>query len=650
MPTAHLPDLTSSGLPPGAVEHELRGRPETEDQMDKNYLLQAVVLLAASAIAAPLARVLNVGSVLGYLAAGVLIGPHVLGLFTDVESILHVAEFGIVFLLFLIGLELRPMRIWTMRRAILGAGGVQVLATGLLLGVAAALLFTTVPVAAVVGMALAMSSTAFVLQVLEERKELGQKHGRLAFSILLFQDLAAIPLIAVVPMLAVRGATDAAQSAIAVATALATVGAVIVGGRFLLSGIYRMVAASGVREAMTATALLTVIGVALIMQMAGLSAALGAFIAGAMLADSEYRHQIEADIQPFEGLLLGLFFTAIGMSLDIGLMLREWQLILGLVVGLVAVKCLVLYLVGRWQGLPPMAARRLAIALAQGGEFAFVILGLVTGAKLLAEGTANLMSVVVTLSMATTPLLLLADDLLRRTGAAAKTPEYDAPPSSEGRIVIAGLGRFGQIVARILRARGIAFTALDISPDQIELVRRFGAEGYYGDASRLDILEAAQTHKARAFVLAIDDVEASLKTAEIVRRHFPHVPIYARARNRSHVHKLMDLGVEEMRRETFLAAIELTRDLLEGLGMRESEARRLTETFAALDRKRLYDDYEHASDAKRLEMHAKRFAEELEELFRSDTEEAQTLAEGRAPQKADVRPKRSDGEKGKARA
>jgi glutathione-regulated potassium-efflux system protein KefB len=596
---------------------------------DKNYLLQAVVLLAASAIAAPIARVLNIGSVIGYLGAGVLIGPHVLGLFTDVESILHVAELGVVLLLFLIGLELRPRRIWTMRRAILGAGGAQVVATGLLLGIVAALLFTTVPVAAIVGTALAMSSTGLVLQLLEERKELTQKHGRLAFSILLFQDLAAIPLIAVVPMLAVRGAMDMRQSALVVATALATVGAVIIGGRLLLNGVYQMVAHSGVREAMTATALMTVIGVAVIMQLAGLSAALGAFIAGAMLADSAYRHQIEADIQPFEGLLLGLFFTAIGMSLDLSLLVREWQLVLELVVGLVAVKILVTYLIGRWLGLATRPARRLAIALAQGGEFAFVILGLVTGARLLAEGTADLIAVVVTLSMATTPLLLLADDLLMPP--AAIVPLYDKPPSSEGRVVIAGLGRFGQIIARILRARGIPFTALDISPEQIELVRRFGAEGYYGDASRLDILEAAQTGKARAFVLAIDDVASSLKTAEIVRQHFPDVPIYARARNRQHVHKLMDLGVEEMRRETFLSAIELTCDLLQGLGTSEREARRLTDTFAALDRKRLYDDYEHASDRQKLELNAKRFAEELEQLFAEDAEQASIADETQPP-------------------
>jgi len=595
--------------------------------MDKTYLLQAVVLLAAAALAAPLARLLNVGSVLGYLASGILIGPHVLGLFADVEAILHVAELGIVLLLFLIGLELRPIRIWTMRRAIFGAGGGQVIGTGILLAVFAAIFIPSVAVAVVVGLALAMSSTAFVLQVLEERKELTQRHGRLAFSILLFQDLAAIPLIALVPLMAIRGAAaDLTQSAIAIAKAFGTIGAVVIGGHFLLTPVYRMVASSGVREAMTAIALLTVLGVAGLMQLAGLSAALGAFIAGVMMADSEYRHQVEADIQPFEGLLLGMFFTAIGMSLDVRLLLDQWPTVLALVVGLVAVKALVLYIVGRWNGLNPRQSRLLAIALSQGGEFAFVILGLATGAHLLSDDRVHLVAVVVTLSMLVTPLLLLVHDFFDRQRAPVAPPEYDNLPSVEGRVVIAGLGRFGQIVARILRARGIPFTALDISPDQIELVRRFGAEGYYGDASRLDILEAAQTGKAKAFVLAIDDMEASLKTAEIVRRYFPHVPIFARARNRQHVHKLMDLGVKEMRRETFLAAIQLSQDLLEGLGVRESEARRMTAAFAELDRRRLYDDYEHASDREKLELNAKRFAEELEQIFHEDSAEAVALA------------------------
>ena len=586
--------------------------------MEHSFLSQSAVLLAAAAVAAPLARRLRIGSVLGYLAAGVAIGPWGLRVFGDVESILAIAELGIVLLLFLIGLELRPARLWTMRRLIFGAGGAQVLISGMFLGAVAMLAGIAPAAALVVGLALAMSSTAFVLQVLEEKKELGAKHGRLAFAILLFQDLAAIPLIALVPIIAAKGKTSAADALIAVGIAVVVIAAVILAGRFVLNHVYRLVAMSGVREAMTATALLTVIGVALLMQLAGLSAALGAFLAGALLADSEYRHQIEADIQPFEGLLLGLFFTAIGMSLDIGLLQREPLLVLGLVAGLVFAKALVLYAVGRMQGLEPPAALRLGLAVSQGGEFAFVILGLIVGARLLDETGADRIAVVVTLSMVTTPLLLLADDTFRRNRRSTALPVYDTMPQGDGHVVIAGFGRVGQIVARILRARGIAFTALDVSPDQVSLVKRFGSEAYYGDASRLDILEAAQTGKARAFVMAIDDVEASLKTAEVVRKHFPHVPIFARARNRQHVYRLMDLGVTVIRRETFLSAVDLTREVLRGLGTSEPEVRRITDTFVSYDRRRLYDDYRHASDLEKLQTQARERADELEQLLLAD--------------------------------
>lgn len=587
--------------------------------VEYSNLSQAAILLATAAVAAPIARRLRIGTVLGYLAAGVAIGPWGLRLFRDVESILSIAELGIVLLLFLIGLELRPARLWTMRRLIFGAGGVQVAATGLLLGAIAVLAGVPLATALVIGLALAMSSTAFVLQVLEEKKELSARHGRLAFAILLFQDLAAIPLIALVPIIAAKGKTSAADALLGVGMAVGVIAAVILAGRFVINHVYRLVAASGVREAMTASALLTVIGVALLMQAAGLSAALGAFLAGALLADSEYRHQIEADIQPFEGLLLGLFFTAIGMSLDIGLLTREPLLILALVGSLVLVKALILYGIGRWQGLDPASARRLGLAVSQGGEFAFVILGLVVGARLMAEPSADRLAVAVTLSMVTTPLLLLIDDVWRRRRKAA-LPAFDTPPKAEGHVVIAGFGRVGQIVARILRARGVAFTALDSSPDQIEIVKKFGSTAYYGDASRLDILEAAQTGKARAFVLAIDDVDTSLKTAALVRQHFPDVPIYARARNRQHIYRLADLGVKIMRRETFLSSVDLTRDLLRGLGMPEAEVMRVTDAFIAHDRKRLYGDYQHASNEEKMQVLARQSAAELEAILREDPE------------------------------
>lgn len=585
-----------------------------------SVLLQVAVFLAAAAFAAPLGRWLKVGSVIGYLAAGLLIGPYGLGFVYEVyqvDAILHIAELGVVLLLFLIGLELRPARLWAMRRGIFGAGGAQLLGSATLLGCATWLLGLGAVAAGVLGLALAMSSTAFVLQVLEEKKELAHRHGRLAFSILLLQDLAAIPLLAIVPLLAVRQATDPAVAWTGIARAIVVIAGVVVAGRWVLGHLYRLVARSGVREAMTASALLTVVGVALLMQVAGLSAALGAFIAGALLADSEYRHQIEADIAPFEGLLLGLFFTAIGMSLNLALLQRELLAIMGLVGGLLVVKAAVLYAVGRWQGLDAHAARRLALFVSQGGEFAFVVLALAVGATVVGKELADRLAVVVTLSMVATPLLLMADEAWFPKRAAA-LPAFDAPPPAQGHVVIAGFGRVGQIVARLLRAKRIAFTALDINPDQVTLVRRFGNEAYFGDAARLDILEAAKTADATAFVIAIDDVEASLKVAALVRQHFPRVPIYARARNRQHVYRLLDLGVVKLRRETFLSAIELTRDVLGGLGLDQAEIRRLTETFATHDRKRLYDDYALGSDVAKLETRARDAARELEALLIAD--------------------------------
>jgi monovalent cation:proton antiporter-2 (CPA2) family protein len=592
--------------------------------MAGTLLLQAAMLLAAAAIAAPLGRALKMGSVLGYVAAGILIGPYGLGFVYGVheaENILHIAELGVVLLLFLIGLELRPVRLWSMRRSVLGAGSAQVLLSAALIAVAAAFADVTALPAVIIGLALALSSTAFVLHLLEEKKELNQRHGRLAFSILLFQDLAAIPLLAILPLLSTRQPAEPLAAVLGIIKALAVIAAVVVLGRWVLNHLYRLVAASGVREAMTASALLTVVGVALLMETAGLSAALGAFIAGALLADSAYRHQIEADIAPFEQLLLGLFFTAIGMSLNLGLVLRELPLILTLVVGLLVLKSTVLYIVGRWFGLDNRSAVRLGLATSQGGEFAFVIFALAAG-SLIERGLADRMAVVVTLSMVATPFLLLAQGMLM-----PKRPEpvgeREKPPAADSHVVIAGFGRVGQVVGRVLRAKRIPFTALDSSVAQIDFVNQHGNKIYYGDATRLDILEAAQTGKARAFVIAIDDIEASLKIAEIVRRHFPHVPIYARARNRQHVYRLMDLGLTKLRRETYLSSLALTRDVLEGLGLSESEARQTIDTFSEYDRRRLYEGYKHRSDPEKLRARAMQQAEELEQLFAQDEREEQ---------------------------
>ncbi len=585
-------------------------------------LIQVAVFLAAAAIAAPLGRFLRMGAVLGYLAAGIIIGPYVLGplyALNDVDAVLQFGEFGVVMLLFVIGLELRPVRLWALRSAIFGLGTAQLVATSLILAAIGIALGLAPARALFVGLALSLSSTAFALQVLEEKGELTSRHGRLAFSVLLFQDLAAIPLIALVPFFAF-GAAESGMDLRSALFAIATILGVIVVGRFLLSRLYRIVAATGVREAMTASALLTVVGVALVMEAAGLSAALGAFIAGALLADSEYRHQIEADIAPFEGLLLAVFFIAVGMSVDPSVLTARPVELLAIVLGLVVIKAVILFLLGRWWGLDNTAARRLGLVISQGGEFAFVLFGAGALEKVIDQPLANLLTLAVTLSMAATPVLLLIDDAVNRA-LKPPPPDYEMPPDGEKHVIIAGFGRFGQIVARVLRARHIPFTALDSNVAQVDFVKRFGAQIYYGDAGRLDILRAAGTDKARAFVLAIDQVESSLRVAEMVRTHFPDVPIYARARDRTHVHRLMDLGVTVIERETFLAALELTKDLLRGLGLKEPEVRRLTDTFKRLDEKRLYDDYQYYTDLEKVRANALTQATELEELFARDAEE-----------------------------
>jgi transporter, monovalent cation:proton antiporter-2 (CPA2) family len=580
------------------------------------------VFLAAAAIAAPLGRSLRMGAVLGYLAAGVIIGPYVLGplyALDDVSKLLHFGEFGVVMLLFVIGLELRPVRLWAMRSAIFGLGAAQLVITSLVIAAIGIAIGLTAAQALFIGLALSMSSTAFALQVLEEKNELTTRHGRLAFSVLLFQDLAAIPLIALVPLFAL-GHAETTMDFKSAALAILTILGVIVVGRFLLSRLYRFVAATGVREAMTASALLTVVGVALIMEAVGLSAALGSFIAGALLADSEYRHQIEADIAPFEGLLLAVFFIAVGMSIDLSVVVAEPLQLIAIVAVLITLKASILYLLGRWWTLDSAAARRLGLVLSQGGEFAFVLFGAGALQGVIEQSTANLLILAVTFSMAATPLLLLIDDKVEEA-LRPEAPPYDTPAGGEGHVIIAGFGRFGQIVARILRARQIPFTALDSSVEQVDFVRRFGAQIYYGDAGRLDILRAAGADKARAFVLAIDKVDSSLRVAEMVRTRFPDLPIYARARDRTHVHKLMDLGVTIIERETFLAALELTKDLLRGLGLKEAEVRRLVETFKRLDERRLYEDYQYYTDLEKVRANAMSQAKELEELFARDVEE-----------------------------
>jgi glutathione-regulated potassium-efflux system protein KefB len=593
-----------------------------------SYLVIAAVFLGAAIIAVPLSKRLGLGSVLGYLAAGVVIGPSALGLVTNVDDILHFAELGVVLLLFVIGLELQPSRLMTMRKAVFGLGGVQVLATALVLALAGLAFGLAPQQAVVVGLALSLSSTAFALQILAEKRELATAHGRASFAILLFQDLAVIPILALLPLLAPATGIEGGDPVwLAVAKALAVIAAVVVGGRYLLRYVLKAVAWSGVHEVFTAMALFTVIGVALLMDMVGLSMALGAFLAGVLLAESEYRHELEADIEPFKGLLLGLFFMAVGMSVNLGLVVEQPGLIVLLVVGLMAVKSVVLVGLGLAMKKPVATSFKLAVTLSQGGEFAFVIFGVAVGARLLETSIAEILILVVTVSMGVTPLLFLVSERLTARRDAAKPKDYDTAIPVEGAVIIAGFGRFGQVVARTLRARRINFTALDISSAQVDFVKRYGNKIYYGDASRLDLLRAAGAGEAKVFVLAVDDVEASLRTAETVRRHFPELAIYARARNRQHVYELMDLGVEHIVRDTFYSSLEMAQMTLRGLGFADAEARRTVETFRDHDIKRLYAHRDIHNDEEKMMRAARDWAQELEELFAQDEAEGRQAAD-----------------------
>jgi glutathione-regulated potassium-efflux system protein KefB len=397
------------------------------------------------------------------------------------------------------------------------------------------------------------------------------------------------------------------------------VGAAIV-GRFFLRYALRVVATTRVHEVFTAFALLTVVGTTLLMDRLGLSAALGAFLAGVLLADSEYRHELQADVEPFKGLLLGLFFIAVGMSLNMQTIVHEPGTIAVLVVGLIVIKGVILYALGRTNGLGTPSARALAVALAQGGEFAFVVLGVAVEAEIITRALSDRLIAAVTLSLVATPLLFAINGAIERREAKRKASEtaYDALPGDESQVIIAGFGRFGQIVARILRAKRIPFTALDISSEQVSFVRNYGSKVYYGDASRLDLLLAARADRAVAFVLAIDDVAASVRTAEVVHRHFPHLKIYARARNRQHAYRLMELGISVVWRETFLSSLDMARGVLKGLGLPDFAAARTIEIFREHDEKRLYSLYGEHRNEERMRMLAKKAAEELEELFAQD--------------------------------
>lgn len=577
-------------------------------------LRDIAIFLACAVLFVPLFRRLGLGAVLGYLAAGIAIGPWALGLIGEVENVLRFSEFGVVLLLFVIGLELQPSRLWALRRAVFGLGSAQVVVSTLLLAAAAVALGLPRSTALVAGFGLAMSSTALSLQMLAERQELSTRHGRAAFAILLFQDLSIIPFLALLPMLA---ATDASQALdwAGLLKVTAVFAVLIVGGRYALRPVFRRAAASGQPEIFTATALLLVVGTALAMQAVGLSMSLGAFVAGVLLADSEYRHELQADIDPFKGLLLGLFFIAVGMSADLSLVWRQPQLVLGLTAGLLLAKALLLYLLGRLSRLPVASAASLAFALPQGGEFAFVLFTAAGAAGLLAAELQALLIVVVTLSMMATPPLYA---LQRRWRTVAPPPVYDEIGPQEHDVLIAGFGPFGQVIGRILRVKRVPFTVLDKDSQQVDFVRRFGGRIFYGDAGRLDLLRAAQADKARLFVLAIPDIEASLHVAGTVRHHFPQLRIFAMAVNRQHALALQDLGIDRVIRRSYFSSLEMTRHLLLALGEGEAAAQRAIDTFRQHDEATLRRQQAVFRDEQQLIQSARDAARELEQLFEAD--------------------------------
>lgn len=607
--------------------------------MSQELLLQAVVYLTAAVVAVPIAKRLGLGSVLGYLLAGMIIGPFGMGLLGDEgQDVLHVAEFGVVMMLFVVGLELEPSLLWRLRAPILGLGGLQVILTTLLvaaLSLAAGLAWQS---ALAIGMIMALSSTAIVLQTLNEKGLLKTAGGQSSFAVLLFQDIAVIPMLAIFPLLATHSpeavggeeshaATTLIAELPAWAQTLAVLGAVagiVLAGRFLVRPALRVVARTGLREMFTAASLLIVIGIALLMTQVGLSPALGTFLAGVVLANSEYRHELESDIDPFKGLLLGLFFIAVGASVDFGLILAQPLLIAGLVLAIMAVKFGVLFTLGRIFKLSLDQSLLLAFALPQVGEFAFVLFSFANQEGVLDSTITNPLVAAVALSMALTPLLLLINE--RIVQPRFGTRQLDARPADaideENSVIIAGFGGFGSTVGRLLKANGIATTVLDNDSDRVDLLRKIGLKVYYGDASRYDLLQIAGAERAKLLVLALDSPEKTLELVETARKHFPQLTILARAFDWDDAHVLLDNGVSYVYREALDTSLRMGSDALRLLGFRAYQAQRAAQKFLRHDEESLRELTERRQDGAMYINAARQRIENLEQILLADLEDS----------------------------
>jgi glutathione-regulated potassium-efflux system protein KefB len=593
----------------------------------------ALVFLLAAVIAVPVFRRFGLGAVLGYLTAGVALGPHGIRVISNAEPALAASEIGVVMMLFVIGLELSPARLKVMRKPVFAAGGTQVLLSGLVL---ALMVMFSGPLfggalfggamswkaALIVGVGLALSSTAIGLQMLAERKALTTEHGRLAFAILLFQDLAAIPLLTAIPLLG-HAHLDASDTTwMAIAKAVGAIAAVAIGGRLVLRHVFRVVARTQMPEVFTGAALLAVLGAAWVMQVAGLSAGLGAFLAGVLLADSEFRHELESQIDPFKGLLLGLFFMAVGMSIDLQRVLNEPGLIMSIVAAFMAMKFLLLFAVGlRPGGLNRRESLQLAAVLALGGEFAFVVFGEAMKAGLFDNAMRDRLVAAVGLSMALTPLLVIViSRLLATHPVKRKKRAFDTFPEGHPQVLIAGFGRFGQIVVRLLAAHRTPFIAIEADIEQVDFSRRFGNLIYYGDPAKPELLRSAGAEHVKVFVVAIDNQERNTRTVEVIRRHYPGAVVYARARDRRHAWELMDLGAKVMR-ETFYSSLKLGEEVLVELGIAPDVARDHAKRFRDHDERLLRAQYEVHEDEDALLQTVQDARRELEELFSADVGE-----------------------------
>lgn len=551
-----------------------------------NDLAQVVVLLAAGVIAAPIFKRLGLGSVLGYLAAGLAIGPFGLGLFADSEAILHVAELGVVMFLFVIGLEMQPSRLWSMRKDIFGLGALQVLVCmGGLTLVGVSLGFPVI-MSFVAGTGFVLTSTAIVMQMLQDRGQMTSLKGQRIIAILLFEDLAIVPLLALVVFLGAGGEeVTASQRWMSVGIAIGSVAALILAGRYLLNPFFRLLAASGAREVMTAAALLVVLGSALLMQSSGLSMAMGAFLAGVLLSESSFRHQLEADIEPFRGILLGLFFLGVGMAIDLAVIANNWWLVLVSVAGYMVLKTFLIYAVARSLGTCQRESFERAVLMAQGGEFAFVLYAAAVAAGIFDRETNAILTATIIISMVLTPLMVILHDRMVPVEV-PDNDDLDVPENVEGSILIIGFGRFGQIVSQPLFARGYTLSLIDRDADFVRDAAEFGFKVYYGDGSRSEILHAAGAATARAVLICVDDKEAALRIAEIVKHEFPLVPVLARAFDRGHALDLLKAGVDYQIRETLESAFSFSEEVLNTMGETPEFSARLVEEFRGVDQER----------------------------------------------------------------